>query len=844
MQAKLNKGWPVLTHYDQDHLARVALPLGGIGTGTVALGGRGNLQDWEIMNRPAKGFLGGEAFFTLYAKAGEQPAVTRLLEGVLQPPYEGSHGATAPYHGMPRFRHCAFHAAYPFAQVVLSDPDVPVDVRLEAFNPLVPADADTSGIPVAILRYVVQNKTEKQVSVSVCGSIKNFVGMDGEQGAPGGNINTYRQQDEIRGLFLTSNGVPDDSEQFGTIALATTAPTGTHQCSWSDAKRAWHTDLLGFWDDLSEDGQLDARECVPQDAPMGSLAAEMVIPPHGEGAVTFLLTWHFPNRQTWTPAEKACCGSESPCCSKASADTIGNYYTTQYQDAWDVAVQVAARLPDLEAQTLKFVNAFCQSDLPDVVKEAALYNLSTLRTQTCFRTRDGRFYGWEGCSDDRGCCLGSCTHVWNYEQATAFTFGELARSMREVEFLYATNEVGHMSFRVHLPLERAQDYGLAAADGQMGCILKVYRDWQLCGDDEWLEKLWPKIKRALEFCWIPGGWDADRDGVMEGCQHNTLDVEYFGPNPLMGAWYLGALRAGEEMAGYLGDGDFASKCRDLFEKGSRWIDANLFNGEYYEQRIVPPGEGQLIAEGLRHRMGAEILSDPDFQVGPGCLVDQLAGQFVAQVCGLGYLLDPQQVHKTLDSIMKYNFQTDLHGHFNPMRTFALNDEQALLMCSFPRGGRPKKPVPYYAEVMTGFEYTASVHMLYEGQIENGLRVISAIRARYDGRRRNPFDEAECGHHYARAMASWAAILALTGFHYSAVEQSMTFADKPGRHFWSNGYAWGTCEIQVDGETRNVKLSVLHGSLKLKRFMLSEYGQVDFGPRTIQQSDTLCLRVNS
>lgn len=243
------------------------------------------------------------------------------------------------------------------------------------------------------------------------------------------------------------------------------------------------------------------------------------------------MTWHFPNRLTWTPKNN-------------EDDLVGNFYASQYQDAWDVAEKTASRLDDLEKETVEFVRAFCESSLPPEVKEAALFNLSTLRSQTCFRTRDGRFYGFEGSSNHGGCCYGSCTHVWNYEQATAFLFGSLARSMREVEFGHATNPDGLMSFRVGLPLNRACDFNRAAADGQMGSIMKMYRDWQLSGDDSLLHSLWPNVKKALEFCWIPGGWDADRDGVMEGCQHNTMDVEYFGPNPQMGIWYLGALRAG------------------------------------------------------------------------------------------------------------------------------------------------------------------------------------------------------------------------------------------------------------------------------------------------------------
>jgi len=833
------ENWPILKRYDQDHLGRIALPLGGIGTGTVSLGGRGDLRDWEIMNRPAKGFvpLMGRSgpFFALFTKTVDGQTVTRAIEGPIElSDYEDSHGSSVPNHGLPRFRKCSFAAAYPFGQVMLSDPDVPVDVLIKAFNPLIPGDTEASGIPIAVLRYMLHNKTDKSVTASVCGSMPNFIGIDGSGNtkdwkgdlvAVGGkaNHNHFRKGQNVQGIFMDSEGVAPRAEQWGTIALTTPrrfasqsekagAQTGvSYRTAW--IRQAWGSSVLDFWDDLSDDGKLQKREATGEDTPMASLAVEVELPPRGIEEVTFLLTWHFPNRQTWTPK-----GNEQ--------DRIGNYYTTQYSDAWDVAEKVAPQLAKLEEATVSFVRTFLQSNLPEVVKEAALFNISTLRTQTCFRTDDGRFYGWEGCSNRRGCCHGSCTHVWNYEQAAAFLFGNLACSMRKVEFAHATDENGLMSFRVSLPLEHAQDFGKAAADGQMGCIMKMYRDWQLSGDDQMLKNLWPHVKRALEFCWIEGGWDADRDGVMEGCQHNTMDVEYYGPNPQMGVWYLGALRAAEEMARYLGEDDFAATCRDLFKRGSVWIDNNLFNGRYYEHQIRPPKDKSQIAPSLLIGMGAKDPTKPDYQLGSACLVDQLVGQYMAHVCDLGYLLKPANVRKTLLAIMKYNLRKGLYGHFNCMRSFALGDESVLLMASYPKD-RPKNPFPYFTEVMTGFEYTAAVGMLYEGQVDDGLECIRNIRDRYDGRKRSPFDEAECGHHYARAMASWAAVLAMTGFGYSGVEKTMTFAAQDGSFFWSNGYAWGTCSLKKTRKDIKVELSVLHGQLPLSKFILRNFGDIQF-----------------
>jgi uncharacterized protein (DUF608 family) len=327
------------------------------------------------------------------------------------------------------------------------------------------------------------------------------------------------------------------------------------------------------------------------------------------------------------------------------------------------------------------------------------------------------------------------------------------------------------------------------------------------------------VRKAVEFCWIPGGWDADRDGVMEGCQHNTMDVEYYGPNPQMGLWYLGALRAAEEMARHLGEAGFAAECRRLFDGGSRWMDAHLWNGEYYEHRVVPPKSRDDVAAGLLVGMGSADLAKPDYQLAAGCLVDQLVGQFVAHVCGLGPLVDPAHARAALRSILRYNMRPVLWSHFNNMRAFAVADETALVMADYPKE-RPAKPFPYFGEAMTGFEYVAAVGLMQEGMEEEGLRVVRAVRGRYDGARRSPFDEAECGHHYARAMASWAAVLALTGFRWSAVTGTMQLAPRPGRHFWSNGSAWGTVVLEKDGERAlRARLSVTEGELSLAELRL-------------------------
>jgi hypothetical protein len=401
-------------------------------------------------------------------------------------------------------------------------------------------------------------------------------------------------------------------------------------------------------------------------------------------------------------------------------------------------------------------------------------------------------------------------------------FPTLARSLRSAAFGYSMDDAGAMHFRQLLPdgFERS---GFAATDGQMGQIVHAYLDWSLSGDTEWLRRMWPRIKKGLEFAWIPGGWDADKDGVLEGVQHNTYDVEFYGPNPMCGIYYLAALRAGEEMAQAVGDTAAAVKYRRLFESGRKWIDANLFNGEFYIQKIQA-WSNDKIASSLRSKMGADDPEHPQYQVGEGCLVDQLVGQYLAEVAGLGPLVSEDHVRKTLASIYRYNHKRSLVNHDTVQRTFALNNEAAMVICDYGKAERPKIPFPYYAEVMTGFEYSTAAHMLYAGMVREGVECIGDIRARYDGEKRNPWDEAECGHHYARAMAAWSGVLALSGFRYHGPKAAVVAVPKILRDrftcFWSTATGWGTFSTGP-----GLEIKVLHGTLPCRSCEFQAPGSV-------------------
>jgi uncharacterized protein (DUF608 family) len=791
------------------NLKMIAFPLGGIGTGTVSLGGRGQLRDWELFNRPDKGNELSYAFPAIWVKTGEGKPVARVLESRLQPPYEmnssGLGSDNAP--GLPRLAEATFTGAYPIARIAFHDPQLPVEVRLEAFNPLVPLDVDASGWPVAILRYTIRNAANAPARVGIAWSIENPVGEAGRQAA-------FRQIPDLSGLYMDNPFLSSSHPLKGSFTLcAVGAPEGSVSYLRGWKRAGWWDGVLTFWDDFSDDGALDSAS--PTAMPVGSLAVTQSIPAGREAAVTFLLAWHFPIR---TPER---CGWPAPE-SVPKSTVVGNAYTERFADAWDASRQAAAQLPQLEARTRAFAQAIEASTLPPAVLDAATSTLSTLRTNTCFRTPDGEFHGFEGCNDHQGCCHGSCTHVWNYEQATAQLFPTLAHSLRESEFLRNTDTNGLMGFRSYLP-DGKQIWQMAAADGQMGCLIKLYREWRLCGDTDWLRRLWPNAQRALEFAWIENGWDGNRDGVAEGVQHNTYDVEFYGPNPLCGIYYLGALRAGEEMARVVGDTDSAAEYHRLFESGSRWFDQNLFNGEFYIQKVEGRPESQ-IPHGVRIGMGAGDTLKPDYQMGNACLADQLLGQMQAHIASLGYLLDEAHVRAALKSIFKYNYRPNLSEHVDLQRTYALNDEGGVVVATYPLGKRPEIPFPYFGEIWTGMDYQFAASLAFEGMMTEALSVVESTRRRFDGERRNPWNEPECGHHYARALASWACFAAWSGFRYSAPQRELTLMPRTRRQafrcFWSVPSGWGSFTHTLKPPGQSVQVQVAEGSIAVERLALN------------------------
>lgn len=790
--------------YEGEHLNRVAFPMGGIGAGMICLEGTGALSHVSIRNRPEV-FNEPCVFSAIHVKTagGADPApdhgadrptggshptsaaptVTRVLEGPVPKwklfgrPHTGG-GAPGTTYGLPRFRSASFLARFPFATVSLSDPDVPLQVTITGWSPFVPGNADDSSLPVAALEFRFVNTGHRPVSAVYSFNAKNFVATN----SGGATVTPHG-----KGFILRQPGTDEKPWEETAFCAQVDDESASVDCAWF--RGGWWDPLTMIWDKVSS-GDTTARppHQAGDPSPGGSIFVPFALEPGEEKTVRLRLSWYSPHTNLRTgksPEEEAaaantasgaCCSDDPGCCSPSQPTTYKPWYAGRFASIEEVADYWAERYDELHRESEAFRDCFYDTTLPDEVIEAVAANLTILKSPTVLRQADGRLWAWEGCHDDSGCCPGSCTHVWNYAQAICHLFPDLERSLRHTEFEISQDNDGHQTFRSLLPIRPAEHDFYAAADGQLGGIMKAYREWRISGDTEWLRRLWPKIKESLHYCIET--WDPDYKGVLVEPHHNTYDIEFWGPDGMCSSFYLGALQAAILMGQAVGDD--VSPYQELLKRGVAYMEERLFNGEYFIQEVIWKGlraGSPLDAPGGRWYTpeAIELLEKegPKYQYGNGCLADGVLGAWIAAVCGLPPFLDKEKVRSHLASVYRYNLKRDLSTHANCQRpTYAAGDEGGLLLCTWPKGGRPSLPFVYSDEVWTGIEYQVASHLMLEGMIEEGLEIVRTARDRYDGVVRNPFNEYECGHWYARAMASYALIYGLTGVRYDAVEKTL------------------------------------------------------------------------
>jgi uncharacterized protein (DUF608 family) len=779
-------------HWSGEQLEQIAYPLGGMGAGMVCLEGNGCISHVSVRHKP-------DVYHApnMFAAIGIRglPGGAKVLEGpvprhkIFGGPHSGN--GLGGNLGLPRFDHAAFDARFPFGTVTLEDKEIPLEVTVTGWSPFIPGDADNSSLPVAALEYTFTSRADTALDLVFSYHSENFMRIR-EESVWGTN---YREGGNHigkvpNGFVLKQDCTPDKPHYKGDFSIST-LEDAVVDYRWF--RGGWYDALTMLWRDIEE------LKLPADTATAGSTGASLYVPftlePGGSRKVHLLFAWHVPHSELTfgtDPSELTppVCDPATGCCSAA--------YTSQFYEPWyyehyagimDIHEYWNNHYGELREKTELFSNTLLDSDLPPEVMEAVTANLCILKSPTVLRQRDGKLWAYEGCFDSNsGCCHGSCTHVWNYSQAIPHLFPGLERSLRETEFRVSQDERGHQNFRSALPIQPVDHGWHAASDGQLGGIIKVYRDWRISGDSDWLRTLWPYVQQSFRYC--SATWDPDGKGVLEEPHHNTYDIEFWGPDGMCSSIYMGACRAMEQMAMALGE-DHESYSQ-LLEKGTKYLEENLFNGEYFFQetrweglKTPAPGAGQLTwnvnyseeAMALLRREG------PKYQYGTGCLSDGIIGAWLGKVGGLPEFIDEQKVRSHLNSVFRYNYRADLSDHVNPQRPgFALGTDGGLLLCTWPHGKQPSLPFVYSNEVWTGIEYQVASHLMMMDEVEEGLQIVRSVRKRYDGTVRNPFDEYECGHWYARALSSYALMQGLTGLRYDAVDRTLYLDSRIGDDF--------------------------------------------------------------
>ena len=799
----------------------ISFPLGGIGTGSIGLGGDGRLIDWEIFNRPSKGSVNGYSHFAIRA-IQDKKITAAVLNGDMQKELIGQYnkhkwswncygfGAnTEKMCGFPHFRNLEFNGEFPIATLDFKDDYFPGNIKMTAFNPFIPLDSKNSSLPAAFFEIEVENTTHEPIQYQIAFTVTNPYKK---------SRNKSEKINGVRSISFFDSEAEKHEIGYGDLTIATDCAISYTQTYWYRGE--WMDGVVSFWNDFSTKIEIPERIYdVDGRHDKGTLISEISIHPNEKKKVKFILSWYVPNQYNYWDE----CKNED-----GSHQTWKNYYATIFENSAQTARYAIQNWDDLYTRTLNFKNALHGSTLPKEVIEAASANLSVLKSPTVLRLEDGSFYGWEGVAEMIGLCDGTCQHVWNYAYAMCFLFPELERSIRENEFKHSTDENGRMQFRINLPVGREMRSFRACLDGQMGAVIKCYREWKISGNNEWLSEHWESIKKVLEYAWSPSNedcWDLNRDGVLEGRQHHTLDMELFGPSSWLQGMYLAALKAATEMAEFLGDTQKAKEYAELFEKGYRWTRENLFNGKYFVQKIDITDKGITDKFGASDSYWNADAGQIKYQIADGSAIDQMLGQWHADIIGLGDVFDRKQINSALDAMMENNFKPTMRYFTNPWRVFSINDEAGTVICDYPNGiNKPKIPLPYSEETMTGFEYSFAGLLCSRGKLDDGMRVVKSIRDRFDGEKRNPWNEFECGSNYARSMASYALIPILSGFEFDMPKRHIGFdpyLKEAFRCIWSLADAWGV--FALDREI--AKLKVTEGKLTLKSFGVKFFDKI-------------------
>jgi len=790
-------------------LKYIGMPVGGINAGQVYLGGDGQLWYWDIFNiqRIEPGGPGDKFYLNPMTQNNElfdqgfAIRVNNKFTKVVRPLNKNG------------FHNIEFRGEYPIGKVQYIDDELGIKINLESYSPFIPTDNKASSHPAIVMDYLVENTSDKPMNVDVFGWMQNTAAYFKGRENQGNHLNTVVRNEKNLHLVSSVEGDEELKElpDYGNMTLALL--NTSENKGWASPKTT--KDLNYNLVNVKASEKTSAKSIIGEKL-IGAIGQNLDLKPGKKANVRFVLTWYFPNVHK----------SESGLHHLKGKENLRNYYSKLFSSSQDVANHIYENQEKLLKTTKLWNKVWYDSSLPNWFLDRTFINTSILATTSCYRFDDltddpdneARFYAMEGVYLGEG----TCTHVFHYEQALGRVFPNLAKQLREqIDYGLSFDKKGIIGYRGEFSSLGSHDGRGYAADGQAGTVLRVYREHTMSSNFKFLKDNWSKIKKSIQYMIAHDKEKTGKaDGILEGIQYNTLDKMWLGKISWISTMYNAALRAGEAMANDIGDHKFARECRLIAKKGKKNITEELFNGEYFYQKIAP-----------------EDMISPNANVGSH--IDQVLGQAWANQVGLPRVIPQEETKTALSSLYKYNFVKDAGKYrdtatIKSSRFYSTNGEAGLMMCTFPKGGAKFSSggnsntwnnlvVGYFSENMTGFEYQAAAHMISEGLVDKGLTVVKAIHDRYAPIKRNPYNEIEYGNHYTRAMSSYGAFISASGFTYNGPKGVIGFSPKIKSSNFKSAFitaeGWGSYTQSFESDIQKVSLELVYGTLKLKEIIL-------------------------
>ncbi len=773
--------------YEGEYLTGLDFPVGALGGSVIRMNGKAERAWWQIFNnyeeRAGSGIV-PNSFFAIRTKTDSVTHVKALQ--------------TSSVGSFPAMSSLSFQGEYPFGWFQFEDDELPVEMSLEAYNPLIPMDLKNSAIPCGIFRFKVSNPSSEEVEVSLLATQQNAVGFTGYDTIAGENHRVCKGYGQNQNSIVEEPGKTSlkMSGTAGSMQLSAYAKEVSYTASWEN-----NSSLL---EDFSEDGiirgEKSASSPQPETTVDGALATGFVLEPGEERTITFVLSWHFPGGTfgrsdipEWYFVEG------------------GSQYENWWKDAGEVDAYVAENFDYLDASTRLYHQTMYSSNIPRYVLDRITSNICVLKSPTTFWTKEGYFGIWESTSYKEE-WFGNVKHVIHYAQGHARLYPELGRILREID-LNTQMEDGLLPARQGQPIN--------AFDGHFGSILGVYREHLLSEDNEFLRAAWPRTKKAMDFA--ISTYDDNHDGMLSGSYHNTLDCNVSGTSPWIGSLYMAALKACEKMAAIMDEEENAATYKQIWNVGIQNQNEQLWSDSlgYYIEKTENLPKTLIMADAVS--------------------LDMFLGQWWANQLNLGQIYPVERTKAGLEKIYTTNRYTDTGEGYKPMFRDFLGTGDTGWQMFMHTGEVPENSIFYYSEVMSGFEYAAAATMLQNGMLEEGLGMVKAISERYDGRFRSegevhmhnnscvfgtgsPFGEDECGDFYVRPLSSWSVLLALQGYIYDGPAQTIGFKPvwQPEDHasFFSTSAAWGLFTQTQTNSTQSSEIEVKFGNAQIKTIVLA------------------------